>query len=257
LALNVLLEVDPANAQVPVMAKHIIEKLNKQKYLTTQEASFGLLAMGKMAKAAGKSTATADIIAGGKKVGSMSGENLKLLKKQLGSENIVLDSKGSGKLYYWWQASGISSTGQFMEEDSYLKVRRQLFDRYGREIGGNNFKQNDLIVVKLTLEKTFNGRLENIVVTDLLPGGWEIENSRIKDMAGNNWIKDETTPMSLDVRDDRIHFFTDMNTNRQVFYYSVRAITSGNYMLGPLSADAMYQPEYHSYSGRSRIKVFK
>ncbi len=257
LALNVLLEVDPANAQVPVMAKHIVDRLNKQKYLTTQEASFSLLAMGKLAKAAGKSTATADIIAGGKRVGTMSGDAIKVLKNQLGSENIILETKGSGKLYYWWQASGISSTGQFLEEDSYLKVRRQLFDRYGRAIAGNSFKQNDLIVVKLTLEKSFNGKLENIVVTDLLPGGWEIENSRIKDMAGNSWIKDETTPVSLDVRDDRIHFFTDMNTNRQVFYYSVRAVTSGNYILGPLSADAMYQPEYHSYSGRSRIKVVK
>jgi uncharacterized protein YfaS (alpha-2-macroglobulin family) len=225
--------------------------------MTTQEASFSLLALGKFAKASGKSTATADIIANGKKVGSMTGDNIKLNSKQLQSSTITLDTKGNGKLYYWWQASGISSTGQFVQEDSYLKVRRQFYDRYGKEITGNTFRQNDLIVVKVVLEKSFNGRLENIVVTDLLPGGWEIENTRIKDMAGMSWIKDETTPLSRDVRDDRIHLFTDMTSNRQVFYYSVRAVTPGRYQYGPLSADAMYQPEYHSYNGYGVLKVIR
>ncbi len=55
-----------------------------------------------------------------------------------------------------------------------------------------------------------------------------------------DWIKDETTPLSRDVGDDWIHFFTDPDSNRQVFYYSVRAVTPGTYRAGPLSADAMY-----------------
>jgi uncharacterized protein YfaS (alpha-2-macroglobulin family) len=113
------------------------------------------------------------------------------------------------------------------------------------------------VVVKIILEKSYTGLLENIVVTDLLPGGWEIENARIKDMPGMDWIKDETTPLSRDVRDDRIHLFTNMATSKQVFYYSVRAVTPGTYQIGPLSADAMYQGEYHSYSGKGRISVIR
>lgn len=257
LALNVLLDVQPNHPQVPIMARHIVENLNRQSYLTTQEAAFGLLALGKLAKSSGKSTATAEILANGKQLGIMSGEALKLDHRQLLSPAITVDSKGSGKLYYWWQASGISSTGAFLPVDNYLKVRRQLFDRYGREITGNTFRQNDLIVVKIVLEKSFNARLDNVVVTDLLPGGWEIENARIKDMAGMTWIKDETIPLSRDVRDDRIHLFTDMIANRQVFYYSVRAVTPGHYRYGPLSADAMYKPEYHSYNGYGILKVIR
>lgn len=257
LALNVLLEVDPGNAQIPVMAGHLVQRLNTQNHFTTQEASFSLLALGKMANQAGKSTATADLFVNGKRVGAMSGASINLLKKQLGGEKISLDTKGSGKLYYWWQASGISATGQYVQEDNFLKVRRQLFDRYGREITGNTFRQNDLIVVKITLEKSFNGKLENIIVTDLLPGGWEVENARIKDIPDMQWIKDETTPQSRDVRDDRIHLFTDMMNNKQVFYYSVRAVTPGTYQIGPLSADAMYQGEYHSYSGSGSVRVVR
>ncbi len=257
LALNVLLEVEPTNPQVPVMANHLVQKLNQQKYFSTQEAVFSLLALGKMAKQAANATSTADIMVNGKKVGSMTGENIRLTKKQLGAGNISLNTKGSGKLYYWWQASGISSTGQFIQEDNYLKVRRQLMDRYGKPLNGNVFRQNDLIVVKITLEKSYNGILDNVVVTDLLPGGWEIENARIKDLPGMDWIKDETTPISRDVRDDRIHLFTNMGSNKQVFYYSVRAVTPGNYHIGPLSADAMYNGEYHSYHGAGMIRVVR
>ena len=257
LALNVLLEVDPANPQVPVMAQHVVQKLNNQRYFSTQEAAFGLLALGKMARQAGKSTATAVINANGKKAGTMSGELLKLSPKQLGSSNISIDASGSGKLYYWWQASGISLSGQFVQEDNYLKVRRQMLDRNGKAISGTTFRQNDLVVVKITLEKSYAGMLENIVVTDLLPGGWEIENARIKDMPGMDWIKDETTPLSRDVRDDRIHLFTNMNGAKQTFYYSVRAVTPGTYQVGPLSADAMYNGEYHSYNGKGIIRVIR
>ena len=257
LALNVLLEVDPGNAQVPLMAKHIVEKLNSTPYLSTQEAVFGLLALGKMAKSAAASDATATVSVNGKAVGKMDGSVLKLNKRQLGTGAIQVAAKGKGSLYYWWQASGVSSSGKFVEEDSYLKVRRQLFNRNGQPLTGNTFRQNDLIVVKVVLEKAFNGRVENIVVTDLLPGGWEIENERIKDVPGMDWIKDETTPLSRDVRDDRIHIFTDLGSNRQVFYYSVRAVTPGTYRAGPLSADAMYQGEYHSYSGAGVIRVDK
>lgn len=257
LALNVLLEVDPSNAQVPVMAQHVVQKLNQQQYFSTQEAAFGLLALGKMARQAGKSTATAVINVNGKKAGTMSGETLKLSSKQLGGTNITIDASGAGKLYYWWEANGISLTGQFVQEDNYLKVRRQLLDRNGKMLTGNTFRQNDLAVVKISLEKSFAGRLDNIVITDLLPGGWEIENARIKDMPGMDWIKDETTPLSRDVRDDRIHLFTNMGTNKQVFYYTVRAVTPGTYNIGPLSADAMYNGEYHSYNGKGIIKVIR
>ncbi len=257
LALNVLLEADPAHPQIPVMAQHVVQRLNQQKYFSTQEAAFGLLALGKMARQAGKSTATATIFSNGKKAGVMSGESTRFTSRQLGGTGLTIEASGTGKLYYWWQASGISLSGQFLQEDNYLKVRRQLFDRNGRPISGNTFRQNDLVVVKIILEKSYAGALENIVVTDLLPGGWEIENDRIKDMPGMDWIKDETTPLSRDIRDDRIHLFTNMGTTKQAFYYSVRAVTPGSYQIGPLSADAMYQGEYHSYHGKGLIKVVK
>ena len=255
IALSTLLDVDPGNNQVPVMAKHIVDKLKQRKWYSTQESAFSFLALGKLAKRNANTNITATISANGKQVANFTGKDVKLTAKQLGQNNLQVSTQGTGQLYYWWKSEGISSSGAYTETDNYLKVRRRFFDRYGRVIQGNTFKQNDLVIVQLTLDKSYDGSVDNIVLTDLLPAGFEIENPRTKEIPGMEWIKDADTPTSLDVRDDRINLFVNLNLNRSVFYYAVRAVSPGIFRMGPASADAMYNAEYHSYNGGGVIKV--
>jgi alpha-2-macroglobulin len=255
IALNVLIDVDPSNAQITAMAKHVTDKLKQRAWYTTQESSFSFLALGKLAKASNNSTVTATVSVNGKTVGTMNGSAIKLSTQQLGGTNVDIATRGSGRLYYWWQSEGISASGAYKEEDSYLKVRRRFFNRSGQPISGTNFKQNDLVIVQLVLEKSYSGYVENIVLTDLLPAGFEIENPRTKEIPGMDWIKDASSPTALDVRDDRINLFVDLNNSRQVYYYAVRAVSPGIYRMGPASADAMYNGEYHSYNGAATIRI--
>jgi uncharacterized protein YfaS (alpha-2-macroglobulin family) len=254
IALNTLLDVDPGNAQVPVMAKHVSVNLKRDRYLNTQERAFSFLALGKLARATAASGVTAELKSGGKTIAKINGDwkgNNGIFKS--GAVDIV--TKGAGRLYYSWQAQGISSSGTYKEEDNYIKVRRRFYDRYGKEMAGTTFTQNDLIIVGITLEKAFSNSIENIVITDLLPAGFEIENARTKELPGMEWIKGAATPKAIDVRDDRIHFFVDATTARQTYYYAVRAVSLGTFKQGPVSADAMYNGEYHSYHGAGNIIV--
>lgn len=255
IALNVLIDVDPGNAQVPLMAKHVSAYLKQRQWLSTQERSFGFLALGKLARTAAKSNVTADVKVNGKTVGKLNGTDLKLSAKELGGATIDVVTKGSGRLYYYWVAEGVSATGAYKEEDSYIKVRRQFYSRTGQPISGNSFQQNDLVIVKVTIEKSFATAVENIVITDILPAGFEIENPRTKEIPGMDWIKDGSSPTALDVRDDRIHLFVDLSSNKQSYYYAVRAVSPGLYRMGPVSADAMYNGEYHSYHGAGMVEV--
>ena len=59
------------------------------------------------------------------------------------------------------------------------------------------------------------------------------------------------------MRDDRINLFVDLYNSRQSYYYAVRAVSPGLYKMGPASADAMYNGEYHSYNGAGIIKVIQ
>ena len=149
----------------------------------------------------------------------------------------------------------MSVSGEYKEEDNYIRVRRQFFDRFGRIVNDKSFEQNDLVIVQITLDKTYSGAVENIVITDMIPAGFEIENPRTKEIPGMEWIKDAATPTALDVRDDRINLFVNLYGGRQVYYYAVRAVSPGIYKMGPVSAEAMYNGEYHSYNGAGTITV--
>lgn len=255
IALNALLDVDPANQQIPVMAKHVSDKLKQRRWYSTQECAFSFVSLGKMARAANKATVTADIKVNGRTVARVEGGPVKLTAKQLGGTNIEIASKGDGRLYYYWQSEGISASGSYKEEDNFIRVRRHFFDRYGRTISDNSFTQNDLVIVQITLDKSYGGDVDNIVITDMIPAGFEIENPRTKEIPGMDWIKDASTPTALDVRDDRINLFVDLTNTRQTYYYAVRAVSPGLYHMGPVSADAMYNGEYHSYNGAGTIVV--
>lgn len=254
-ALNALLDVDPGNPQIPTMTNHVANKLKQRTWYSTQECSFSFLALGKQARAANKATVTATVKANGKTVGTVEGNTLKLNAQQLGNNNIEITTKGEGRLYYFWQSEGISASGTYKEEDNYIRVRRKFFDRYGRVVSGQSFKQNDLVIVQITLEKAYSGNIENVAISDLLPAGFEIENPRTKEIPGMDWIKDAHTPTALDVRDDRINLFVDLRYSRQTYYYAVRAVSPGLYHMGPVSADAMYNGEYHSYHGAGVISI--
>ena len=255
IALNSLIDSDPGNSQIGVMAKHVSDKLKTRYWLSTQERAFSFLAIGKLARSAVKSDVTAEIKVNGKTIAKVDGGQWTGNEAALKGTNIDIETKGSGRLYYFWVAEGISASGAYKEEDNYLRVRKRFFDRFGKPVTGNTFRQNELIIVGITLERSYSTNIENIVITDILPAGFEIENPRTKEIPGMDWIKDASDVRSLDVRDDRIHFFVDADYTVKRFYYAVRAVSPGIYKMGPVSADAMYNGEYHSYNGAGVIKV--
>lgn len=257
IALNALIDADPVNSQIGIMAKHVAQKLKTRYWLSTQERAFSFLALGKLAKAANNPDVSAEIKVNGKTIANVENGQWRGDKSALKVNNAEIVTKGKGNLYYYWQAEGISATGSYKEEDNYLKVRRRFYDRFGNPLTGNTFKQNDLIIVGITLEKSYSTDIDNVVITDILPAGFEIENPRTKEIPGMDWIKNASEPTAMDVRDDRIHFFVNLYDTRQVYYYAVRAVSPGQYKMGPVSADAMYNGEYHSYNGAGVIKVLQ
>ncbi|SNR68320.1 alpha-2-macroglobulin family protein [Hymenobacter mucosus] len=254
LVLNALLAADPANAQVNTLARQLSRQVKQAGWLNTQERSFALLALGKLAKKNAGSTVVASLLADGMAIGNFTGKDLTV--SNVANRQLQLRTSGKGSLYYFWETEGISPTGQVREEDAYLQVRRQFLDRNGNPVGSTSFKQNDLVVVRITIQSAETaGEVKNVAITDLLPAGLEIENPRIGAVRDLTWAKDAAQPDYLDVRDDRINLFTTATPTAKSFYYLCRAVSKGTFKLGPVSADAMYNAEYHSYAGSGVVRV--
>ncbi|MBT9393365.1 alpha-2-macroglobulin family protein [Hymenobacter sp. NST-14] len=254
LILNALLAADPANPQVTTLSRQLSRQVKQAGWLSTQERAFALLALGKLARQNAGSTAVAQLLADGKSIGAFSGKDLTV--SNVANRQLALRTSGRGSLYYFWETEGISPTGRVPEEDAYLQVRRQFLDRTGTPLGSPTFRQNDLVVVRITVQSAESaGQVPNVAITDLLPAGLEIENPRIGAVRDLAWARDAAQPDYLDVRDDRLNLFTTATPQPKVFYYLARAVSKGTFKLGPVSADAMYNAEYHSYSGAGVVRV--
>jgi uncharacterized protein YfaS (alpha-2-macroglobulin family) len=255
IALNALLEVDPTHPQVGTMARYISQQMKVKRYMNTQERAFSFLALGKQARLQSGSNATATIKVGNKTLGKYEGKTLTIDSKDLNGKLAEINVSGDGQLFYFWEVEGISETGDFKQEDSFLKARKTFYDRNGQRLTSlKNVKQNDLIVVEMTIVGPAGSRIENVVLTDILPAGLEIENSRIRSIPDLDWINGADADFA-DIRDDRIHYFTTVTGNEKKFYYTCRAVSPGRFNMGPVNADAMYNGEYHSYHGGGEIRI--
>lgn len=252
--LNVLLDVDPSNTQIPTIVNHL-SKMGDRIW-STQDRAWTFLALGKAAKRQANSKVTVEVSAGGNALKTFDERGDKLKSDQLNSASLTLKATGTGATYYFWNTEGIKTRGVAKEEDANMQIRRTYYNRNGQET--NSFTQGELIVCKISL--TGGSRsVENVAITDMIPAGFEIENPRLTTSADLAWVnsaKDKFTPQYLDVRDDRLLLFTDLNYNStKNYYYLLRVVNTGTFQLPAIGADAMYDPEFHSYHGGKKIQV--
>ncbi|HPD19457.1 MAG TPA: hypothetical protein PLF61_07320, partial [Candidatus Goldiibacteriota bacterium] len=130
------------------------------------------------------------------------------------------------------------------------------YNEDGSEANLSNVKQGKLIVVSVYLEAEGGRKLDNVIVVDMLPAGFEIENPRINSRGNLKF-----TPVSNfnaayeDIRDDRILLFTKEFTGTQTFSYTVRAVTPGKFVIPNIYAEAMYDPDTYSECYEDRYLV--
>ena len=255
--LNVLLEVEPANKQIPVIIKYLSQ--NSNRIYSTQEKSFAFLALGKAASLNADANVNVDILVNENSIYKFSGKNLTVSDEKLNGSNITLKASGTGEVYFFWSAEGVKLNEKVKEEDSYLQIRRSFYSyKTERLISDNRFYQGELIVCKIELTG-FERNADNIVITDLIPAGFEIENPRLNPATELKWKP--RNPMNvqyMDIRDDRLLLFTNLVRNKtNDFYYLLRVVNQGTYQLPVIGAEAMYDQEYHSYHGAGVVKVLQ
>ena len=227
--------------------------------MTTQEAAFAVMALGKLARFTSQGKTEFQVLESNRKLTDFTSKEV--MFDDPSSGNWMINTRNSGKVWYFAEVSGISSGGNVIESDNYLKIRKEFYTREGKKISPAGimgpvwqFRMNDLIVVKITLESLVND-VDNLAITDLLPACFQIENQRLAETRTLSWADRITQPVYFDIRDDRIHFFTDIHQEAQVFYYQVRVTAKGEFRLGPVSAEGMYVPVYNSVSGSGKVVV--
>jgi len=253
--LEVLTEIDKENIQIPYIVDYLTENLDR--LYSTQEKAFVFLALGKAAKISAGEDLKIDIMLDGEKIEEAGNESKSIPNDKLKGKELTISATGSGRAFYSLITEGVPLKPEIKSKDKELAVRRDYFDyKTGNYIDGNRFYQGQLVVGRIAL-KGENRSAENIVITDLIPAGCEIENPRLTGTARLTFDrKNRLYPDYTDIRDDRLILFANVEANKtKYFHYLLRVTNKGVFNLSPISAEAMYLSGFSSVSGGGKVTV--
>lgn len=251
--LDVLATVEPNNKQIPFIIKHLSDMLDN--IYNTQERAFAFLGLGKSAKGSPFNDLKVEVIADDKTLGEFSGKDI-TLNIPADAKSIKLKGMGQGEVYYFQSTSGVKKSN-IKERDSHLQVRRTYFDyATGNEIKNGRFAQGKLVVCKISLT---GGEFSasNIAISDLIPSGFEIDNPRLAQVSKvQTKYVNTLNPRFMDIKDDRMILFTNAEKGTtKDFYYLIRAVNKGKFVLPVISAEGMYDGEINSVNGSGVIRI--
>ena len=126
-----------------------------------------------------------------------------------------------------------------------ISLQRRYLDSRGEAI--TTAKLGDVITVELAVQAS--SEISNVVLVDLLPGGFE----PVLEKNGQSQPQDGL--VRYERREDRGIFFIDLNGDRQTFTYKVRAASRGRFVLPTAAAEAMYNPAVNARTGGGNVSV--
>lgn len=239
--LAALAEADPASSRVTQIVDFLGGQMKEGHFGSTQENAWALMALGRAFGGASTAVKT-ELSADGKAPRVLEGKDLSVADTGLSGKKVKLTNTGSATAYYHLMAEGTPLAKPAKPRSAGLVVTRAYRDVQGREVNLSNVAQGELVVVSLTV--TAEKEARNVVVVDLLPGGFEIENPRLRSRGDLGFDPPGGfNPAYQDIRDDRILLFTEGFTGERSFSYAVRAVTPGRYTVPSPFAEAMYDPD--------------
>ena len=175
----------------------------------------------------------------------------------------VLRNTGDAPFRYALVIAGVPVEPPAEEVRQSLAVARTFLDaQTGKPLepgkdGAWEFAAGDLVAVQLEV-RALDGFLDQVVVSDLLPAGLEIENPALATSeARPGWMdrSESAWTATSDIRDDRLLLFSGRFDGRQSYTYLVRAVSVGEFVLPAPEAEAMYNPAVRARGLPGRVVI--
>ncbi|MCU1230614.1 MAG: hypothetical protein JWO97_3498 [Acidobacteria bacterium] len=254
-----ILDASPNDARIAPLVERLARDA-AQPYWTTQESAFALLALGQFIKhQKAMPPYSGAVFLDNRLIGTF--ENRTAVFRNIQGEGTIrVKMNGaytSGAAFYSLDARGVKTAAAFKPESSGIRVTRELHTRDGSPIDPTGVTQGELLICTMKIE-SLNGRLDNVVVQNLIPAGLEVENPRLKTTEKLPWMTDGSECTNVDIRDDQVLYFVELPASGALTFYTLlRAVTPGVFQQQPLFAEAMYARANHAVGERGVFIVRK
>ena len=253
LMLEALLQFNSDHAGIEDLLNRLNTELGKRQWLSTQERNALFMAGAALKQNAQSQWQALLITAATASEGIelvQQGDYKKYLSKEEIMQEIILTSSNKERLY---ADLNISAYTQNPPEENFehFTIVRTYYNSKGEVILPDIIVVGDLIIVELSLQA--KKRIQDALVVDLIPAGFEIENQNLEHSIkldnytiGDTAIIDRVARNEIKYqawRDDRYIAAIDLDVyNSQRLYYILRAVTPGTYQIPPPYAEDMYRP---------------
>lgn len=227
------------------LVKYISDELSSSRWCSTQEISYSLLAIGKYAGKAGARSKLAFTyqLPDGKSVNAGSNQpvmQIRIPADGKGQQKVTVKNTGQGTLFARAIRSGQPLAGQETAGANDLRLEVLYKDMQGAIIDPAAIPQGTDFVaeVRITHPGARPIRYQELALSQVFPGGWEITNTRMDNIEA---FPQAARPDYQDIRDDRVNTFFGLN-ERQTETYRVQlnAAYQGRFYLPAVSCEAMY-----------------
>ncbi|MDR7369340.1 MG2 domain-containing protein [Flavobacterium aquidurense] len=239
-----------------VMASKLAKQMSNNQWMSTQTTAYCLYAMSKFAVSNGPKGINIQFSKNGK------GETINTQKTiadrslvvQMGSNSITLKNIKNNTVYVRVLNTGILPIGQEKAIQSDVSAAIVFKNRKGSVINVSKISQGTEFIAEVTIRNQRNEHVENVALSQILPSGFEIVNTRFTDYGdATNNIADY-----IDIRDDRTNFYFGMKAGEtKVFRILLNASYLGNYYLPGLQCEAMYDNTFLARTKGFWVEVVK
>ncbi|MBP1859898.1 alpha-2-macroglobulin family protein [Rhizobium herbae] len=250
--LTLAAESRPVPTIIPQLAKIVAREWEKQSYTSTQEQMWTLLAA--RAIQGGDQDLKLDING----TARSGGYAARLTGDEILDQPVTITNRSSEPV-----AAVVTTVAApafpLPAGGNGFSIQRTYYTLDGEEANVTEAKQNERYVVVINATES-NSWPSRVLITDLLPAGFEIDNPTLVDSAklsNFEWIG-EVEAAHTEFRSDRFvaAFDRSAGDNRTITVaYVVRAVTPGTYDHPAASVEDMYRPQFSARSAVGRMEV--
>ncbi len=227
----------------------IAASLRSNQWMSTQSTAYSLLAISKFLD---KNKMDKSILVNF----DVNGKNAQTINtgKPLWKKRIAISSVKNGKIniknnaqgivYARLFLEGVPLQGKEIEASNTITLNVSYYDMQGSSIDVTSLAQGTDFIAKVSVSNMGGrGDLNELVLTQIFPSGWEIMNTRfLQDFySGQNKKSAMNSFDYQDVRDDRVYTYFDMKANTTLtFTVHLNAAYIGRYYLPAVQCEAMY-----------------
>ena len=227
------------------LLRELSERLSSNRWMSTQEISFSLLAFSKFAETSKSSDGVDAQLAIHGKGSKRFTTKQSILQHtfdpvQSGTERVEVKNNGQGMLYARVITHGIPVGGQEVAQSNNLTIDVNYYLMNGTRTSPEKLTQGtDFYADVRVYNPGTRGNLEQMILSFIVPSGWEIRTSRLDE---GQQAALRSSPFDYqDVRDDRVYTYFNLSQGQaKSFRIRFNAAYEGKFYMPGVACEAMY-----------------